>query len=70
MKRYRIFDMRKGLMSADEVVYANSPKEAVEKAYPNSNVRRCTYNYSVRTGDWSGGNVVVNGSYCYSVTER
>lgn len=70
MKRYRIFDMRKGLLSADEIVYADSPKKAVEKLYPNANVRRCTYSYSVRTGDWSGGNVVVNGKYCYAVSER
>ncbi len=69
MKRYRIFDLHKGLLSEDEIVYADSPKKAVEKAYPTKDVYRHTFEYAKRTGIWNA-DVVVNGKYCYVVVER
>lgn len=52
MKKYRIYDVRGGLLDEDKIIEAKSPIEAVRKLY--NNVKR------VKNGD-----IVVNGSYCY-----
>lgn len=52
MKKYKIFDVRGGLLAEDCVVSATSPIQAVRKFYKN--VKR------VRNGD-----IVVNNTYCY-----
>lgn len=54
MKKYRIYDVRGGLLADDETVEAKSPIEAVRKLY--NNVKRVK----------NGGDIVVNGSYCYT----
>lgn len=51
--RYRVWDIRSGLLSDDKTVEAKSPIEAVRKLY--NNVKRVK----------NGGDIVVNGSYCY-----
>lgn len=51
--KYRIYDVRDGLLGEDKIIEAKSPIEAVRKLY--NNVKR------VKTG----GDIVVNGSYCY-----
>lgn len=58
---YRIFDIRNGLMSSDVLIEAKSPIEAVRKVYPNTTVERDYTN----TGD-----IVVNGSYVYTVKKQ
>lgn len=51
--KYRIYDVRVGLLGDDETVEAKSPIEAVRKLYNNvKRVKNC-------------GDIVVNGSYCY-----
>ena len=50
--KYKIFDIRGGLLSDDLIIEADSPIKAVRKLYDN--VKR------VKNGD-----IVVNGSYCY-----
>lgn len=54
MKKYRIYDVRVGLLGDDEIIEAKSPIEAVRKLY--NNVKRVK----------NGGDIVVNGSYCYT----
>ena len=58
MRKYRIFDLRAGLMSADVIIEAKSPLNAVQKLYNNV----------TRTYDGSGDIVVSsnNGSYVYN----
>lgn len=51
--KYRIYDVRGGLLADDKTVEAKSPIEAVRKLY--NNVKRVT----------KGGDIVVNGRYCY-----
>lgn len=53
MKKYTIYDVRDGLLGDDKTVEAKSPIEAVRKFY--NNVKRVK----------NGGDIVVNGSYCY-----
>lgn len=52
--KYRIYDIRGGLLGDDKIIEAKSPIEAVKKLY--NNVKRVK----------SGGDIVVNGSYCYT----
>lgn len=58
---YRIFDIRKGLMNSDVFIEAKSPIEAVRKTYPNTIVERDYTNT---------GNIIVNGSYVYTVKKQ
>lgn len=51
--KYRIWDIRDGLLADDKTVEAKSPIEAVRKLY--NNVKRVK----------NGGDIIVNGSYCY-----
>lgn len=53
MKKYRIYDIRGGLLDEDKIIETKSPIEAVRKLY--NNVKR------VKNGD-----IVVNGRYCYT----
>ena len=53
MKKYRIYDVRDGLLGEDKIIEAKSPIEAVKKVY--NNVKRVK----------NGGKIVVNGSYWY-----
>lgn len=54
MKKYKIWDIREGLLADDTIIEAKSPIEAVRKLY--NNVKRVK----------NGGDIVVNGSYCYT----
>ena len=58
--RYRIFDVRSGLLGADADTEAGSPIEAVRKLYKN--VRRVTARDEKRG---VRGNIVVNNTYVY-----
>lgn len=58
--RYRIFDARRGLLTADKEIEAESPIEAVRMFY--SNVRRITER-DTRNG--FRGDIVVNNTYVY-----
>ena len=58
--RYRIFDVRAGLLGADADTEAGSPIEAVRKLYKN--VRRVTARDEKRG---LRGNIVVNNTYVY-----
>lgn len=51
--KYRIYDIRGGLLDEDKIIEAKSPIEAVRKLY--NNVKRVK----------NGGDIVVNGCYCY-----
>lgn len=51
--KYKIWDIRDGLLADDKTVEAKSPIEAVRKLY--NNVKRVK----------NGGDIVVNGRYCY-----
>lgn len=53
MKKYRIYDIRGGLLDEDKIIEAKSPIEAVRMLY--NNVKRVK----------NGGDIVVNASYCY-----
>ena len=52
--KYTIYDVRGGLLADDKIIEAKSPIEAVRKLY--NNVKRVK----------NGGDIVVNGSYCYT----
>lgn len=52
--KYRIYDIRGGLLGEDKIIEAKSPMAAVKKLY--NNVKRVK----------NGGDIVVNGSYCYT----
>lgn len=52
--KYRIYDIRDGLLGDDKTVEAKSQIEAVRKLY--NNVKRVK----------NGGDIVVNGRYCYT----
>lgn len=52
--KYRVWDIRSGLLADDKTVEAKSPIEAVRKLY--NNVKRVK----------NGGDIVVNGRYCYT----
>jgi hypothetical protein len=58
MKKYRIYDVRGGLLADDKTVEAKSPIEAVRKLY--NNVKRVK----------NGGDIIVNGSYCYDGVKK
>lgn len=51
--KYKIFDIRGGLLSDDSIIEADSPIKAVRKLY--NNVKRVK----------NGGDIVVNNKYCY-----
>lgn len=63
--RYRIFDARRGLLTADKEIEAESPIEAVRTPYKN--VRRVTER-DTRRG--FSGDIVVNNRYVYDGTFR
>lgn len=52
--KYRIYDIRGGLLGEDKIIEAKSPIEAVKKLY--NNVKRVK----------NGGDIVVNSRYCYT----
>lgn len=52
--KYRIYDVRGGLLADDKIIEAKAPIEAVRKLY--NNVKRIK----------NGGDIIVNGSYCYT----
>lgn len=51
--KYRIWDIRDGLLADNKIIEAKSPIEAVRKLY--NNAKRVK----------NGGDIVVNGRYCY-----
>lgn len=51
--KYRIFDIRGGLLDEDKTIEADSPIQAVRKLY--NNVKRVK----------NGGDIVVNNRYVY-----
>lgn len=51
--KYKIFDIRGGLLADDRIVEATTPIQAVRKFYDN--VKRVK----------NGGDIVVNNRYCY-----
>lgn len=51
--KYRIIDLREDIFADDIIIEAKSPIESVRKLY--NNVKRVK----------NGGDIVVNGSYCY-----
>ena len=53
MNKYKIWDIRNGLLADDKTIEAKSPIVAVRKLY--NNVKRVK----------NGGDIVVNGRYCY-----
>lgn len=60
MRRYRIFDVRRGLLADDKEIEAESPIEAVRMFYRN--VKRISQRQE-KLG--FRPNIVVNNTYCY-----
>lgn len=61
MGRYRIFDVRRGLLTDDKEIEAESPIEAVRMFYRN--VKRISQRQE-KAG--CRADIVVNNTYCYS----